>query len=44
MEEELYEIASMRQFAGLSLAHAAATPYPSPYWPGPRPGTCPKKV
>ncbi|MBM3645970.1 MAG: hypothetical protein FJX02_16750 [Alphaproteobacteria bacterium] len=24
-------------------AHAAPTPCPSPYWPGPRPATCPKK-
>ncbi len=25
-------------------AHAAPTPCPSPYWPGPRPASCPKKV
>ena len=24
-------------------AHAAGTPCPSPYWPGPRPASCPKK-
>lgn len=24
-------------------AHAAPTPCPSPYWPGPRPASCPKK-